>query len=76
MLKVSKKQKKQLNPYVRFTSIAIQMGLTIYLGNLLGEWLDEKYNTTYWETSISLLAVFIAIYSVIKQVINFTNKQK
>ena len=52
------------------------MGLTIYLGNLLGEWLDEKYNTTYWETSISLLAVFIAIYSVIKQVINFTNKQK
>ncbi|MGB1210486.1 AtpZ/AtpI family protein [Lacinutrix venerupis] len=73
---MSKKQKKQLNPYVRFTSIAIQMGLTIYLGNLLGEWLDEKYNTTYWETSISLLAVFIAIYSVIKQVINFTNKQK
>ncbi|RLJ63261.1 putative F0F1-ATPase subunit (Ca2+/Mg2+ transporter) [Lacinutrix venerupis] len=73
---MTKKQKKQLNPYVRFTSIAIQMGLTIYLGNLLGEWLDEKYNTTYWETSISLLAVFIAIYSVIKQVINFTNKQK
>lgn len=71
-----KKPKKQLNPYIKFSSIAIQMGLTIYLGSKLGAWLDVKLqneNQLYYKI-VSLLAVFIAIYSVIKQVIKITNK--
>ncbi|MFV9549528.1 AtpZ/AtpI family protein [Algibacter sp. PT7-4] len=70
------KSKKQFNPYIRFSSIAIQMGLTIYLGSKLGEWLDVKLdneNQLYYKI-ISLIAVFVAIYSVIKQVIKITNK--
>ncbi|MEP3837359.1 MAG: AtpZ/AtpI family protein [Algibacter sp.] len=73
--KENQNQGKKLNPYIRFTSIAIQMGLTIYLGSKLGEWLDVKLgneNQLYYKI-ISLLAVFIAIYSVIKQVIKITN---
>ncbi|WP_452221552.1 AtpZ/AtpI family protein [Lacinutrix salivirga] len=72
---MTQKQKKQLNPYIRFTAIALQMGLTIYLGNALGLWLDKKYALTYLENTITLLAVFIAIYSVIMQVIKFTKHQ-
>ena len=70
------KSKKQFNPYIRFSSIAIQMGLTIYLGSKLGEWLDvklENQDQLYYKI-VSLLAVFIAIFSVIKQVIKITNK--
>ncbi|WP_299676151.1 AtpZ/AtpI family protein [uncultured Tenacibaculum sp.] len=69
-----KTNKSQLKQYARFSGIAIQMGITIYLGSLLGEWLDNKYpNSNNLYTKIcTLAAVFIAMYSVIKQVINFS----
>ncbi|MBB3123208.1 MULTISPECIES: AtpZ/AtpI family protein [Mesoflavibacter] len=69
--------KKQPNKYIKFTSIALQMGLTIYLGSKLGEWLDQKYNTTnqiYYKV-VTLIAVAVAMFSVIYQVIKITNKK-
>lgn len=74
----NQKPKKQLNKYVRFTSIALQMGLTIYLGSLLGAWVDSKVGNTnqlYYKI-ITLLAVFLAMFSVIRQVLNITNNDK
>ncbi|AUS05089.1 AtpZ/AtpI family protein [Pseudotamlana carrageenivorans] len=74
----NQKPKKQLNKYVRFTSIALQMGLTIYLGSLLGGWVDSKLGNTnqlYYKI-ITLLAVFLAMFSVIRQVLNITNNDK
>lgn len=61
---------KRLNNYIRFTSIAFQMGLTIYLGNLLGEWLDSFYlkENQFYAKVCTLIAVFIAMLSVIIQV--------
>ncbi|MGC1516408.1 MAG: AtpZ/AtpI family protein [Maribacter sp.] len=50
------------------SGIAIQMGVTIYLGNLLGEWLDAKFEKTYLEDTITLLAVFLSMYVVIRKV--------
>ena len=50
------------------SGIALQMGATIYLGNLLGTWLDEKFEKVFWEDTITLLAVFLSIYLVIKKV--------
>tara|TARA_R110002051_G_scaffold73135_1_gene132695 strand:+ start:71401 stop:71628 length:228 start_codon:yes stop_codon:yes gene_type:complete len=50
------------------SGIAIQMGATIFLGNLLGEWLDQKFEKTYLEDTVTLLAVFLSIYLVIKKV--------
>ncbi|WP_272150871.1 AtpZ/AtpI family protein [Tenacibaculum aiptasiae] len=63
-------KRKPLNKYIRFTTIAFQMGLTIYLGSLLGEWLDTKYpNEGGLYTKVcTLVAVFLAMYSVIQQV--------
>jgi membrane protein DedA with SNARE-associated domain len=71
---VTQKPKKPLNKFIRFTSIGLQMGLTIYLGSKLGEWLDVKFNNQdqlYYKI-VSLIAVFIAIASVIYQVIQLT----
>ncbi|VXB51691.1 AtpZ/AtpI family protein [Maribacter litoralis] len=50
------------------SGVAIQMGVTIFLGNLLGEWLDEKFEKTFLEDTFTLLAVFLSIYLVIKKV--------
>jgi len=59
---------KLLRSAASLSSIAIQMGATIYLGNLLGEWLDVKFEKTYLEDTITLLAVFLSMYLVIKKV--------
>lgn len=66
------KQKKQLNPYLRFTSTAFQMGATIYLGNALGKWVDVKFMTSFWESIITLVSIFVAIYLVISQVLKLS----
>ena len=50
------------------SGIAIQMGATIYLGNLLGSWLDGKFNTAFLEPAVTLLAVFLSMYVIIKAV--------
>ncbi|WP_209401134.1 AtpZ/AtpI family protein [Pseudozobellia sp. WGM2] len=52
------------------SGIAIQMGATIYLGNLLGAWLDVKFEKTYFEDTVTLIAVFLSMYLVIKKVMN------
>lgn len=67
---VKRKDNKPLNKYLRFSGIALQMGLTIYLGNKLGEWLDSKYMTQnqLYTKICTLIAVFVAMLSVIIQV--------
>lgn len=67
------KAEKQLSPYLKFTTVAIQMGVTIYLGSELGNWLDFKYESTFGKPTFTLLSVVIAIYVIIKQVTKISN---
>jgi len=69
------KQKGQLNTLVKFSGIGIQMGVTIYLGVLAGNWLDAEFpNEKGWFKIIfTLLAVALSMYSVITEV-NRMNK--
>lgn len=52
------------------SGLGIQMGATIYLGNLLGSWIDAKYNFAFVETLLTLLSIFAAMYIAIRKVIN------
>ena len=63
-----KKPESPLKSWAKFSTVAIQMGVTIYLGNLLGAWLDRKFETNFLEPLISLLAVFLSMYVVIRAV--------
>lgn len=63
---------KSPNRYLQFTSIAFQMAAAVVIGNYVGTWLDEKYNTHYWASTLTLLAVFAAMYLVISQVIKLS----
>ena len=60
-------QKKPLNKAIQLSGAGLQMGLTIYLGFLLGEWLDKKLETGFLTETITLIAIFLAMYSLIKQ---------
>lgn len=52
---------------MQLSGAGLQMGVTIYLGFLFGEWLDVKCKTNYLTETITILAIFLAMYSLIKQ---------
>ena len=62
-----KSQKKPLNKAIRLSGVGLQMGLTIYLGFLLGEWLDKIFNKSFLTETITLASIFLSMYSLIKQ---------
>tara|TARA_B100000768_G_scaffold42993_1_gene41836 strand:+ start:4110 stop:4304 length:195 start_codon:yes stop_codon:yes gene_type:complete len=55
---------------LQYSNLAIQMGVIIGIGTCFGNHLDEIYkNQTPWCTLIlSLSAIFIAFYQVIKTI--------
>ena len=56
-----------LKALAKVSGMGIQMGLTIYGGNLLGRWLDQKMQWSFLEISLTLLSITLAIYAMIKQ---------
>ena len=62
--------KKPLNKALQLSGAGLQMGLTIYLGFLFGKWLDVKLEINFLTETITLLAIFLAMYSLIKQANN------
>ncbi|NDV14565.1 hypothetical protein GO009_00885 [Muricauda sp. TY007] len=70
--KPPKKYKKTINTAARLSGSAIQMGATIYLGNLLGSWVENKYEFSFAEELITFIAIIMAMYILIKQAIQLS----
>lgn len=68
------KEKKALKNWAVFSGIGLQMGATIFLGNKLGIWLDGKFETTFLETTLTLVAIFLSMFLIIYRV-NRLNKE-
>lgn len=66
------KNLKPRNTFIRFASAGLQIGVTIWLGNEFGKWLDVKYNKDFLEPTVTLIAIFISIYLIIAQVIKIS----
>jgi len=64
-----KKANKPKNYALRYTGIAAQMGVTVFLGAYFGKYLDDKYpmDKKWFTIGLTLLAVGLSLYSVIKQ---------
>lgn len=71
-------KRNQLNKYLQFVNIAFQMGVIITAGVFLGIWLDQKFPNKYSAFTIScaLLGVFVALYQVIRGVINLNKEEE
>lgn len=65
---MQKKPKRQPNPWMGLAGAGFQMGATVFLGNWLGTWLDQKFEKDFLEASLTLFAIAVAIYLLIKQV--------
>ncbi len=72
-----KKSNRPPNNWVLLSNLALQMGAIIAAGAFLGVWLDGKFPNTYSLYTVigSLLGVFIALYSVFRQLKNL-NEEK
>lgn len=69
------KKKNQLNKFAQLIGVALQMGITIYLGVYLGKWLDQYYETSKVFTLIcTLLALAASLWSVISQLKKINDK--
>ena len=66
--------KKPLRTAAAFMGMGAEMGVTIFLSNYLGQWLDTKYETTHWEDISTMGGVFIAMFLIIYRV-NRINKK-
>lgn len=65
-----KKLSESTRSYVKYSSMGVQMLVTILIGVLIGYFLDEKFETNNLFTAFfSLLFVVIALYSVLKGLI-------
>jgi F0F1-type ATP synthase assembly protein I len=64
------------NTYLRFSSIAIQMGVIIGGGAYAGSALDKHYRneTPIWTIICSLAGIGIGLYLVIREVLNISKK--
>lgn len=68
------KPKGPRDKYLEFVNIALQMGLIIAAGVYAGIWLDGKYPNEFsgFTIGVSLLGVFIALYLVIRKVMQMS----
>ena len=71
-------KKNPLNSYAKYSSIAFQMGLTIFGGTYLGVKLDEYLENEFplFTVIFSLVSVALAMYYSIKDFINMGDKNK
>jgi F0F1-type ATP synthase assembly protein I len=67
-----KETQKGVNKFIRFSTLAFEMGIIIAGGTYGGVWIDEYFNfkTPIFTIVLSLFSVFASLYLVIKQVNN------
>ena len=69
-----KPKKGQLNPFVKYSSMGMQMVLPIIGGVYGGLKLDEVYETgNLWTVVLSLIGVFAGLYLALKDFIKQAN---
>ncbi|MFQ3214462.1 MAG: F0F1-type ATP synthase assembly protein I [Marivirga sp.] len=65
------KKPKQYKSFIRFSGIAVQMVVVIYLGNLLGKYVDRNYGSgdELYTKIITMVAVILSTVLIIRQVL-------
>ena len=77
MSKNKTNKKKQLNSYIKYTSLTTQMAVIIAAGTFFGDYLDKVNNSNSKNYTIifSLISIFLALYYVLKKIINHNEKK-
>ena len=67
-----KKKKNQLNSYIKYSSLTLQMAVIILAGTFFGDFLDSKnnYNLPIFTIIFSLLSIAFSLYFVFNKITN------
>ncbi|MEL6968849.1 MAG: AtpZ/AtpI family protein [Bacteroidota bacterium] len=64
------KQRQSVPNYMKYSGMAIQMGVIILLGVYAGKWLDEYFQTApYLTVALALFSIFAALYTSLKDLL-------
>lgn len=65
-----KKRKQRVKNYLKFSTIAIQMGALITAAALGGDWLDDYQDNEFplWTLILTLIAIFASLFQIIREV--------
>ena len=71
------KKKKQLNSYIKYSSLTTQMAAIIVAGSYFGHYLDKINNpkSSIYTIICSLISIFLSLYYVFKKTINHNEKK-
>lgn len=63
--------RKQVDAYLKYSGMAIQMGLIILIGTFAGQKLDAQLQTErpYLTVLLALLSIFAALYLTLKDIL-------
>ena len=77
MPKNKTKKKKQLNSLLLILSLTTPMAVIIAAGTFFGDYLDKLNNpdSTRYTIIFSLTSIFLALYYVLKRIINQNEKK-
>lgn len=64
--------------YVKYSGMAFTMAGAIFMGVMLGKYLDEKFLTErpYWTAGMSILFLILGMYSALREIIFPPKKNK
>ncbi|MBP7184600.1 MAG: AtpZ/AtpI family protein [Saprospiraceae bacterium] len=67
----NKNKNRTTNDYLRYSGMAIQIGLTILVGAYIGKWLDKYFETPkpYFTTAFCLFFTFAAMYLNLRDIL-------
>lgn len=72
------KKAQEGNKWALFLGIPFQMLVVLLVGYFIGDFLDNKYQVEdrWWTIGMTLLALFVSLYQIIKQVKSFSDRSK
>jgi F0F1-type ATP synthase assembly protein I len=64
------KRKQRVKNYLKFSTIALQMGVLITAAALGGDWLDDRQGNEFplWTLILTLIAIFGSLFQIIREV--------
>ena len=72
------KKENKSSVWLKFSSLGLQMGLSIYIASLLGTWLDKNHPSDIfgYNKVLTLFAIFGITFSTIRQVIKMSKDEE
>lgn len=65
----------KLNKYLRFSTVGLEMGLSVIIGLFVGQWLDRQFDTSPWLLLVFLMFGMVAGFRSVFRLMRDVNRQ-